>query len=39
MTSTSWKELEQRIATAIKPGKRPVAVTFLDAAPNRNQTI
>jgi uncharacterized protein (DUF169 family) len=33
MTSAIWKKLEQRIATAIKPGKRPVAVTFLDAAP------
>jgi len=34
MTSTSWKELEQRIATVVKPAKRPVAVTFLDAAPS-----
>jgi uncharacterized protein (DUF169 family) len=33
MTNTNWKELEQRIAAVIKPGKRAVAVTFLDAAP------
>jgi uncharacterized protein (DUF169 family) len=33
MASGTWKELEQRIATATKMTKRPVAVTFLDAAP------
>jgi uncharacterized protein (DUF169 family) len=33
MTNANWKELEQRVAVAIKPGKRAVAVTFLDAAP------
>ncbi len=34
MTNANWKELEQRVAVAIKPGKRAVAVTFLDAAPS-----
>lgn len=34
MASMNWKELEQHIASAIKPGKRAVAVTFLDAAPS-----
>lgn len=33
-TSTNWKELEQRVAAVVKPGRRPVAVTFLDAAPS-----
>jgi uncharacterized protein (DUF169 family) len=32
-SSTNWKELEEQIASAVKPGKRPVAVTFLDSAP------
>ena len=32
-TSTNWKELEQQVAEVIKSGRRPVAVTFLDAAP------
>lgn len=31
--SAEWKELEQRVAAVIKPGRRAVAVTFLDAAP------
>jgi uncharacterized protein (DUF169 family) len=31
---TNWKELEQRISTVVKPGRRPVAVTFLDAPPS-----
>ena len=29
----NWRELEQRISSAVKLGKRPVAVAFLDAAP------
>jgi uncharacterized protein (DUF169 family) len=29
----NWKELEQRIAAAVKLARRPVAVTFADAAP------
>lgn len=29
----NWRELEQRISAKVKLGKRPVAVTFLDAAP------
>jgi uncharacterized protein (DUF169 family) len=29
----NWKELEQKISVAVKLGKRPVAVAFLDAAP------
>jgi uncharacterized protein (DUF169 family) len=29
----NWAELEQKICAAVKLGKRPVAVTFLDAAP------
>lgn len=32
-TSTNWKELEQRVIAVTKSGRRPVAVTFLDAAP------
>ncbi len=32
-TSTNWRELEQRILRVIKAGARPVAVAFLDAAP------
>jgi uncharacterized protein (DUF169 family) len=31
--SQSWKELEQRIAAAVKLPRRPVAVTFLDSIP------
>ncbi len=33
-TSVSWKELEQSIAAVVKPGRRAVAVTFLDAPPS-----
>jgi uncharacterized protein (DUF169 family) len=34
MSSVSnWKELEQRISAAARLSRRPVAVTFLDAAP------
>ncbi len=33
-TSTNWKEMEQRVAGAVKTGRRPVAVTFLEAAPS-----
>src|SRR5664279_3555179 len=33
-TSTNWKELERRVAAVTKNGKRPVAVTFLEAAPS-----
>ncbi|HEY2120373.1 MAG TPA: DUF169 domain-containing protein [Candidatus Acidoferrum sp.] len=33
-SSSNWKELEQRISTAVKSGRRPVAVTFLDAPPS-----
>ncbi len=34
MNDTSkWKEIEQRIASAVKLPRRPVAVSFLDAAP------
>jgi len=29
----NWKELEEKIGAAVKLGKRPVAVTFLEAAP------
>jgi uncharacterized protein (DUF169 family) len=29
----NWAELEQKISAAVKLGKRPVAVAFLDAAP------
>ncbi len=29
----NWKELEQRISAAVKLGRRPVAVAFLDTAP------
>lgn len=29
-----WKELEQNVAAVVKPGRRPVAVTFLDATPS-----
>lgn len=32
-TGTNWRELEQRILKVIKAGVRPVAVAFLDAAP------
>ena len=32
-TSTNWKEMEQQVAAVIKAVRRPVAVTFLDAAP------
>ncbi len=32
--STNWKQIEQRVAAALKTGKRPVAVTFLEAAPS-----
>ena len=32
-TMVNWRELEERIAAAVKLGRRPVAVTFLDAAP------
>lgn len=31
--NTKWKELEQKIGTAVKLGRRPVAVAFLDAEP------
>jgi uncharacterized protein (DUF169 family) len=30
---SNWSELEQRFAVAVKLARRPVAVTFLDAAP------
>jgi uncharacterized protein (DUF169 family) len=30
---SNWKEIEQRIAAAVKLPRRPVAVSFLDAAP------
>ncbi len=30
---TNWKELEEKICEAVKLSRRPVAVTFLDAAP------
>jgi uncharacterized protein (DUF169 family) len=30
---SKWKEIEQRIAAAVKLPRRPVAVSFLDAAP------
>src|SRR3984893_18993611 len=29
----NWREIERRIGSAIKLARRPVAVTFLDAAP------
>ena len=31
---TDWKELENRFAARLTPGRRPVAVTFLDAEPS-----
>jgi uncharacterized protein (DUF169 family) len=31
--SANWKALEERIGAAVKLGRRPVAVAFLDAAP------
>ena len=31
--SANWKELEQKIGSAVKLSKRPIAVTFLDSAP------
>ena len=31
--SADWKGIEERIAGAVKLGRRPVAVAFLDAAP------
>jgi uncharacterized protein (DUF169 family) len=33
-TSTNWGELENRLAAVIKPARRAVAVTFLDAPPS-----
>jgi uncharacterized protein (DUF169 family) len=33
-TSSNWKEWEQRISAIVKPGRRPVAVTFLDGPPS-----
>jgi uncharacterized protein (DUF169 family) len=33
-TSANGKEWEQRISAIVKPGRRPVAVTFLDAPPS-----
>jgi uncharacterized protein (DUF169 family) len=32
--SADWKEFEQRISSVVKAGRRPVAVTFLDAPPS-----
>ncbi len=32
-TSTNWKELNQRVSAILKPGRQPVAVTFLDQPP------
>lgn len=32
-TMVNWRELEERIAAAVKLARRPVAVTYLDAAP------
>lgn len=34
MSGTNWKELEQKIGAAVKLARRPVAVAFLDAAPD-----
>jgi uncharacterized protein (DUF169 family) len=31
--TSNWKEIEQRIAAAVKLPRRPVAVSFLDSAP------
>jgi uncharacterized protein (DUF169 family) len=31
--TSNWKEIEQRIASAVKLPRRPVAVSFLDSAP------
>src|SRR5215469_1311777 len=31
--SSDWKEVERRIASVTKSGRRPVAVTFLDGEP------
>jgi uncharacterized protein (DUF169 family) len=32
--ATNWNELEQKIGTAVKFARRPVAVTFLDSTPS-----
>jgi uncharacterized protein (DUF169 family) len=32
-TSTNWMELNQRVSAVVKQGRKPVAVTFLDAPP------
>jgi uncharacterized protein (DUF169 family) len=34
MSGTNWRELEQKISAAVKLARRPVAVAFLDAAPD-----
>jgi uncharacterized protein (DUF169 family) len=34
MSGTNWNELEQKIGAAVKLARRPVAVAFLDAAPD-----
>lgn len=34
MSGANWKELEQKIGAAVKLARRPVAVAFLDAAPD-----
>ena len=31
---SNWRELEQRVSAAVKLGRRPVAVAFLDAVPS-----
>jgi uncharacterized protein (DUF169 family) len=36
-TNCNWNELEQQIAATVKLGRRPVAVTFLDAEPAQVQ--
>ena len=33
-SATNWKALDDHIRRVIKPGRRPVAVTFLDAPPS-----
>jgi len=33
MVRTDWKQLEEKIGAAVKLARRPVAVSFLDAAP------
>jgi uncharacterized protein (DUF169 family) len=37
MSISTWNDLERRIAAAVKLARRPVAIAFLDAAPDSVQ--